>query len=253
MAATRVAEGVLVLGLVISMAFQVSAQSGPVDEALRATETPDTLRAAFTVELKSPRASRTYDFDPRRDPGERWALIDRRGQDEDLDAAALAWAREAAPDGRLFPDDLRASMGARVEIRDLGMAWRAGFRHKPSLNDSDLDVWFANKVDADAWLDPETGRFLRIDYSLPHPVRGPDGGRLTRFRQSYLLETEPRWGLSYIASYTMALEAKGGFTTIRRNYTATVTSIDFFFASDAAEDDFEAKRHPATGRTLAGR
>ncbi|WP_143435453.1 hypothetical protein [Henriciella aquimarina] len=235
------------------MAFQISAQSGPVDEALRATETPDTLRAAFTVTLESPRAMRIYDFDPRRDAGERWQLVDRRGSDEDLDAAAMAWAREAAPDGRLFPDDLRASMGRRVEVSDLGMAWRAGFHHKPSLNDSDLDVWFAERVDAEAWLDPESGRFLRIDYSLPHPVRGPDGGRLTEFQQSYLLETEPHWGLSYIASYTMSLEAKGGFTTIRRNYTATVTSIDFFFASHEAEADFEAERHPATGRNLAGR
>ena len=252
-AACGLPEGQLVIGLIISMAFPLSAQSGPVDAALKATETPETLRAAFTVELKSGQATRLYSFDPRLDPGERWQLVDRRGEDEDLDAAALAWAKDAAPDGRLFPDDLRVSMGERLDVQDYGAAWRASFRHRPSLNDSELDVWFADRVNAEAWLDPEAGRFLRIDYDLPRPVRGPEGGRLTQFRQSYLLETEPEWDLSYIASYTMMMEAKGGFRTIRRDYTATVTSIEFFFASPQAEADFVAQRQSPTGPRFAGR
>lgn len=239
--------------LILSFAYQLSAVSGPVDEALTATETPDTLRAAFTVELKSPKAVRMFSFDPRERGAARWTLIKATGEDDDLDEAVAAWASEPAPDGRLFPDDLRSSVGQRVDVKDLGGAWRVHFAHKPSLNDGELDVWLAERVNAEAWLDPVSGRFLRLDYSLPRPVRGPDGGQLTRFGQSYFLESDPEWGLSYIAAYTMNFEAKGGFRTISRNYSATVTSIEFFFSSPEAEQKFEAERHRASGRSLAGR
>lgn len=240
-------------GLVISMAFQISAQSGPVDDALRATEAPETFRAAFTVRLKSDKAVRAFHYDPRLEPAKRWKLTEASGEDDDLDEVVASWASEPAPDGRLFPDDLRPSLGTRVEVSNLGAAWRVAFRHLPSLNDSDLDIWFAEQVDAEAWLDPEIGRFLRLDYDLKRPVRGPDGGRLTAFAQTYLLECEPEWGLSYISSYTMSLEAKGGFRTVRRDYTATITSIDFFFSSPEAEAEFVAAQQRATGPSLASR
>ena len=240
-------------GLILSMAFQISAQSGPVDAALQATEAPETFRAAFTVRLESDKAVRAFHYDPRLAPAKRWQLTEASGEDDDLDEVVAAWASEAAPDGRLFPDDLRPSLGPRVDVSDLGAAWRVTFRHLPSLNDSDLDVWFAERVDAEAWIDPESGRFLRLDYDLRRPVKGPDGGRLTAFEQTYLLESEPEWGLSYIAAYTMSLEAKGGFRTIRRDYTATITSIDFFFSSPEAEADFESAQHSPIGPSLAAR
>lgn len=241
------------VGLLVAIAYELSASSGPVDTALRATEAPETVRAAFTVELVSDSASRTFRYDPRLEEGERWTLLRRRGHDEDLDAAASSWAGDDAPDGRLFPDDLRPSIGPRVDVSDFGTAWRVAFRHKPSLNDTDIDVWFADRVDAEAWLDPVTQRFLRLDYDLPRPVRGPEGGRLTQFEQSYLLETDPVWGLSYVASYSLRLEARGGFRTIRRAYTATVTSIEVFFANSQAQADYEAARQSASGRGLAAR
>lgn len=241
------------VALLLSLAFELSASSGPVDAALQATEAPETFRAAFTVELESASALRVFHFDPRLEGDKRWQLVEARGEDDDLDEAAASWGSEAAPDGRLFPDDLRSSMGARVNVKDLGGAWRVGFRHKPSLNDGELDVWFADRVAAEAWLDPESGRFLRLDYDLKHPVKGPDGGRLTRFAQTYLLESDPAWGLSYIAAYTMSLEAKGGFRTIRRNYGATVTSVEFFFASPEAEAEFQSARQRASSRSFARR
>ena len=242
-----------VSALIVSLAYQLSASSGPVDAALKATETPDTFRAAFTVTLKSPKAVRTFGFDPRKQGAKRWELLEARGEDDDLDEAVAAWASEPAPDGRLFPDDLRPSVGQQVDVQDFGAAWRVRFKHKPSLNDGELDVWIAERVDADAWLDPVSGRFLRLDYSLPRSVRGPDGGRLTRFQQSYFLESDPTWGLSYIAAYTMGFEGKGGFQTINRDYMATVTSIEFFFSSPEAEEKFEAQQQRASGRTLAER
>ena len=136
-----------------------------------------------------------------------------------------------APDGRLFPDDLRASLGARVSVDDLGPAWRLSFQHAPSANDSALDVWATQRLQAVAWMEPTDGRFLRIDYALPRPVRGPKGGRLTRFEQSYLLETEPVWGLTYISQFQLRFEAKAAFKTIRQNYKAVITEATFFFAS----------------------
>ncbi|MEL6664672.1 MAG: hypothetical protein AAFQ24_00960 [Pseudomonadota bacterium] len=224
--------------LFLSLAFPLITGSGPMDEALRATEAPDTLRAAFTVEMTSAKASRTYAYDPREPQGQRWQLILASGEDGDLDQAGAAWGAEVAPDGRLFPDDLRASLGETVYVDDFGPAWRLKFQHAPSANDSALDVWATQRLQAEAWLEPTDGSFLRIDYNLPRPVRGPKGGRLTKFKQSYLLETEPEWGLTYISQFALNFEAKAPFRTIRQNYRAVITEATFFFASPALEQEF---------------
>jgi len=133
---------------------------------------------------------------------------------------------------------LRASLGQSVEVDDLGAGWRLKFDHAPSANDTALDIWATQRLQAEAWLEPVQGRFMRIDYVLPKPVRGPKGGRLTRFRQSYLLETEPEWGLSYISQFKLEFEAKAAFRTIRQSYTAVITEATFFFASGHAEAQF---------------
>jgi hypothetical protein len=224
--------------ILLSFAFPLVTGAGPMDTALRATEAPDTLRAAFTVEMTSSKARRTFTFDPREPEGRRWRLVIASGEDADLDQAAAAWGAETAPDGRLFPDDLRASLGTQVYVDDLGPAWRLKFQHAPSANDTALDVWATQRLQAEAWLEPSHGRFLRIDYTLPRPVRGPNGGRLTRFRQSYLLNTEPEWGLTYISQFALHFEAKAPFRTIRQNYKAEITEATFFFASRDLEQQF---------------
>lgn len=226
------------MSLFLSLAFPLITGAGPMDEALRATEAPDALRAAFTVEMTSAKASRTYTFDPRVPKGQRWQLVLAKGEDSDLDQAAAAWGAEIAPDGRLFPDDLRASLGKQVYVDDLGAAWRLKFQHAPSSNDNALDVWATQRLQAEAWLEPVNGNFLRIDYTLPSPVRGPNGGRLTKFEQSYLLDTEPEWGLTYISQFALKFEAKAPFRTIRQNYKAVITEATFFFASPDLEQQF---------------
>ena len=228
------------MDFLLSFAFPLVTGAGPMDSALRATEAPETLRAAFTVEMTSSKARRTYTFDPREPEGRRWRLVIAAGEDADLDQAAAAWGAEIAPDGRLFPDDLRASLGARVDVDDLGPAWRLTFQHAPSANDTALDVWATQRLRAEAWLEPVNGRFLRIDYALPRPVRGPKGGRLTKFRQSYLLDSEPEWGLTYISQFALEFEAKAAFRTIRQNYKAEITEATFFFASRELEQQFTA-------------
>ncbi|MCR9271351.1 MAG: hypothetical protein NXH72_15260 [Hyphomonadaceae bacterium] len=226
------------MSVLLSLAFPLMTGAGPMDQALRATEAPDALRAAFTVEMTSRKAKRTFTFDPRAPKAQRWQLVSARGEDSDLDQAAAAWGAEIAPDGRLFPDDLRASLGARVFVDDLGGAWRLKFQHAPSANDDALDVWATQRLQAEAWLEPLHGSFLRIDYTLPRPVRGPKGGRLTKFEQSYLLESEPEWGLTYISQFALEFEAKAPFRTIRQNYKAVITEATFFFASSELEQEF---------------
>lgn len=233
--------------------FPLMTVSGPMDEALRATEAPPTLRAAFTVELSSPKAERVYAFDPRLAPDARWRLVSARGEDSALDEAGAAWGAEVAPDGRLFPDDLRASLGRMVEVEDLGAAWRVSFDHVPSENDSELDAWAVSQLEAEAWIEPMRGAFLRLDYSLPKPVRGPDGGRLTKFEQSYLLEREPVWGLSYVSRYSLSFEAKAAFKTIRRDYVAVISEATFFFASGEAERQFVELRQSGSELAVASR
>ena len=86
------------MSLLLSFVFPLTTGAGPMDAALRATEAPETLRAAFTVEMTGPKATRTFRFDPREDEHRRWRLIIARGEDADLDQAAAAWGAETAPD-----------------------------------------------------------------------------------------------------------------------------------------------------------
>ena len=198
--------------------FILATGSGPMDSALQATEAPNTLRAAFTVELSSDTARRVYRFDPREKGEKRWQVVDWQGEDDELEAVGAAWAAEAAPDGRLFPDDLRASLGPQVQVDDKGWAWKMSFHHTPSSNDGEYDVWAASRLAATAWLDPVGERFLR---------------------------TEPHWGMSYVSGFSIDLEARAAFRTIHRRYSANIVKADFFFASKQAQDDFEASRPAA--------
>ena len=222
------------------LTFTLATGSGPMNSALQATEAPKTLRAAFTVELQSSHARRVYHFDPREKGDKRWQVIDWQGEDEELDAGAADWAAEPAPDGRLFPDDLRASLGPQVTVDDKGAAWKISFHHQPSMNDGEFDVWAAQRLTATAWLDPVGERFLRIDYTLPQPVSGPEGGTLTKYDQSYFLRAEPRWGMSYVSGFSIDLKARAAFRTIERRYSANIVKAEFFFASNEAQKAFES-------------
>ncbi len=230
----------MLIAFLISLAMATG--SGPMHAALEATEAPETFRAAFTVELISNTAHQTYTFDPRLPAGSRWITLERTGYDPELDQVAASWAAEAAPDGRLFPDDLRASLGPSVDVNTDGGFWRLSFRHHPNYNDTEFDVWAAERLRATAWLDPVGERFQRIDYTLPKPVKGPSGGKLTRYEQSYLLKTEPRWGFSYVSGFTIDLEAKAAFKRINRRFEARVIDAQFFFASAAAEAEYDSRR-----------
>lgn len=220
--------------------FLIASDSGPLGDALAATEAPDTLRAAFTVLISSGEDWRLYTFDPRRPERQRWRAAGQYGENEELDRLGAEWGSEVAPDARLFPDDLRASLSATVEAEDFGAAWRVRFQHTPSLNDAEFDVWAAEHFVATAWIDPVSDRFLRIDHELPRPINGPDGGRLMEYRQSHFLETDEEFGVSVITGIAVELEARAAFRTIERSYVAQITDVELFFASAADEDAFLA-------------
>ena len=218
--------------------------ASPIDDALLATEAPKSLRIAFEVELSSESATHVYSFDPRLDEGKRWQVVSHSGEDAYLDEVAANWAAESAPDGRLFPDDLRASLGADVQTEKLGEAWKLRFRHAPSANDNTFDVWAAEQLMATAWLSPIDGRFIRIDYELPRSARLPGGGRLTRYDQTYFLEEDPVYRFSLITSFKVDLEARGGFRRERRSYKMHARNIEVFFASAEAEAQYFAALTP---------
>ncbi len=243
--------------LAILSFFILATGEGPMGAALEAAEAPVTFRAAFTVSLESPAAAYTFNFDPRRPHAERWQALSRTGQDPELDQVAANWAAEPAPDGWLLPDGLRAALGTSVQVDTGGAAWKIGFRHTPSRNATEIERWAAQRLDAVAWLDPVGERFQRIDYRLPRPVSGPSGGRLLKYDQVYHLRTEPRWGLTYVSGFNIALEARAGFRTIERRYRMRVVDADFFFATPQAEQDYLAGRAVAAptraGFTPSGR
>ncbi len=231
--------------LMAMTALTLASDAGPLGDAVAAAEAPKSLRAAFTVELTSSSARRVFSFDPRLPEDARWHMQDWQGVDPTLDEVASTWGLDAAPDGWLFPDDLRESLGPTVTVEDLGEAWCVRFHHHPSANDGTFDVWAGERLRATAWLDPVSGRFLRIDHSLPAPVNAPGGGRLIRYEQSHLLDTDPDFGLSFIAAYTVDMEARAGPRRITRRYAARVTAIEVFFANAAAEADFIAGQNGA--------
>lgn len=216
--------------------------AGPVEAALRASEAPKTVRVAFEVELRSDSAMQSFAFDPRQPPDKRWRLIDAKGEDAYLDEISAAWGAEVAPDGRLFPDDLRESLGQAVEIEDLGSAWKLSFDHTPSANDGAFDIWAAGNLKAVAWLSPDRGRFLRIDYELPAPVDGPEGGRLLAYEQSYILQDDPVYQLSLITSFRLCLMARGFLRTEERSYDMQVRKAEVFFATPEDEARFIAAK-----------
>jgi len=234
---------------VILASLTMATGTGPMHAALEATEAPETLRAAFTVELSSSQARHVYAFDPRLEPGQRWQVVSRHGHDPELEAVAANWAAEAAPDGRLFPDQLRLCLGQRVDVNTDGAAWRIGFRHHTKHSDTEFDRWAAERLQATAWLDPVGERFLRIDYALPRPMNGPSGGRLLSYNQSYMLHTEPRWGFSYVRGFRIEAEARAAMRRIHRRYEAQITDVQFFFASPEAEEAFLARANPGMSLT----
>ncbi len=214
------------------------ARADALADALRAAEAPVSLRVAFDLELVSPGARRVFRFDPRLPQADQWQLLVDEGEDGFLDDVAATWGAEAAPDGRLFPDDLQESIGDAVRLETIGGAQRFGFRHAPSANDGAFDIWAAERLSATAWLSPGTGRFLRIDYELPRPVDGPEGGRLLAFDQTYWLETDPAYGLSLITAIRVSFAARGGLRTIRREYSGRILKAELFFATPDAEAEF---------------
>ncbi|MEO0467405.1 MAG: hypothetical protein AAF216_12760 [Pseudomonadota bacterium] len=220
----------------------IASDAGPLDGALRATEAPKTLRAAFVVRLESDNAHRTYAFDPRLRPRDRWQLLEETGESDELDEVGAAWGAEVAPDSRLFPDDLRASLSQTVQAEDFGSAWRVNFNHRPSLNDGELDVWATERFRATAWLDPISDRFLRIDHELPRPTTGPGGVRLVRYSQSHFLESDPQFGLSFVSGIQVDIEARAAFRIVSRRYEARIDEVEFFFASAADAEAFVASR-----------
>jgi hypothetical protein len=230
----------MIAALILSLSLL--SDSGPLAKALDATEAPNTFRAAFTVELKSETAVRLYAFDPRRPHDQRWQLLNASGEDAELDQAGEAWGKEQAPDGRLFPSRLRASLGPSIRVDELGGAWRLHFKHHPAASDDAFDQMAAEHLMATAWVDPFGERFLRLDYALPQPVSMPEGGKLNRYTQSYFLKAEPRWGFSYVSGYSVNLEGQRSLVRLARRYSATVTQAEFFFANAAAQAEYESRR-----------
>lgn len=231
---------------VLTAAFLLSTAEPPIDHALDRTEPPGSVRAAFTVQLTDGEAFREVRFDPRlpKDEG-RWVVEAAEGKSDDLDRAVDVWSDQTSPDGWLFADDLRQSMGRVVEVEDLGAAWKVHFEHLPSSNDGPLDIWAMQHLAGEAWLDPVTETFVRIDYTSKGPFDGPDGGRVEHYEHNYALQQDPVYGLTFIAAYKVDVQGSFLGRKFERSYRARVTSMDVFFGSPAEEALFVSKQRQA--------
>lgn len=225
----------------IAAAFLISTVEDPIDSALMRAEPPASLRAAFTVELTDGETFREVRFDPRL-TDDRWSVTKTEGRSAELDYAVRQWGSQAAPDGWLFADDLRASMGRIVEADDVGEAWRLQFQHQPSDNDGPLDIWAAEHLAGVVWMEPVNAYFLRIDYTALEPFSAPNGGTVETYNHSYFLHQDPEFGISYITAFQMDVRGRFLTTDVAKSYGVRVTEIDLFFATTADEALFRQKR-----------
>lgn len=225
----------------VSAAFLMSTGDDPLDTALTRAEPPLSLRAAFTVEMTDGEAYRQVHFDPR-DADQPWQVIVSEGKSRELDTAVSEWGEGIAPDGWLFADDLRASMGRIVDAEDMGAAWRIQFQHLPSDNDGPLDIWAARHLAGSAWLEPVGGYFLRIDYESFEPFNGPQGGKIDSYKHSYILQQDSEYGISYVTAYKVDIEGQYLGERIDRSYRVRISDVDFFFSSTAEEALFRSQQ-----------
>ena len=228
---------------IIAAAFLISTGNPPLDPALVRTEPPTSLRAAFTVELTDGEAFREVQFDPRiSDPGGKWVVLTSEGDSEELDKVVKEWGGEIAPDGWLFPDDLRASMGRIVEAEDTGALWKVEFEHQPSDNDGPMDIWASDHLIGYAWLDPINHQFVRVEYEALEPFDAPTAGRVDSYSHAYILHDDPRYGISFVSAYMIDVKGTLLNETIERSYRARITDVDFFFSSPVEEALFLSRQ-----------
>ena len=227
----------------IAAAFLISTGRPPLDTALARSEPPTSMRAAFTAELTNGRAFREVRFDPRfSDGSQKWQVLSSEGDSQELDRAVREWGAESAPDGWLFPDDLRDSMGGIVDAQDLGSAWKIQFQHTPTENDGPLDIWAADHLVGYAWLEPVNQDILRVEYVALKPFSAPGGGTVEAYDHAYVLQRDPEYDITFVSAYTIDVQGKFLSTPMERSYRARITSVEFFFSSAVEEALFLSRQ-----------
>ena len=237
----------------IAFAFVMSTTQTPLSEALDATDAPDTLRAAFTLSVRSGDAVRTVRYDPRLAPGEVWTLSDPRGRSDELDIVLSEWRAVDSADAMIFPDDLRLRLGADVEVEDMGAAWALSFRPSLTVRDTVLDIRASEHLAGLVWVEPETERVVRIEYASTRPFDVRGLGRVDSLTQSYVLSYDERLGISFISAFDIAYSGSRGPISRSSRIEARLVDVEFFFSSPAAEVEWMKIREDKSGRLASRR
>ena len=224
------------------MAFVLSTVNGPLDEVLRATDAPNTLRAAFTLEVTSETATRIIVYDSRMPTGQDWSVTGRGGENEMLDLVIDGWRRDDSPDAMLFPDGLRARLGAEVEARDLGGAWEIGFLPALTARDTAIDVAASERLAGRLWLDPHGKRIVRLEFEADRPFDVEGLGRVTELSQTYVLAQDERYDASFVTAFRLSFEGQRWAVSRGQTIEARLLDVELFFASPDAERQWLASR-----------
>ncbi|MEZ5937473.1 MAG: hypothetical protein R3C52_04560 [Hyphomonadaceae bacterium] len=216
-------------------AIDAATARGLLLHALEEVEPPPSLRASFQATITSDDGIRQIAFDPYAAPDQRFRVIGRRGDSEELDAIVDSWRAEGQADARLFADDLRASLGD-VRLFADGARWAIQFRHRISPNDGPVDQLISSRMVGNLELEEATGRLKEVSYQIEHPVKLETGATLYAYRQTYHFTHSDRWGVSFVSSYD--LEARGGRWGVQesREVHVRLDAVRFALASDANQD-----------------
>jgi len=224
------------------IAFVIATSEPPVSDALAATDSPKTLRAAFTLEVTSGEALRIIRFDPRLTGPAMWQLTEAKGRNDSLDGVLEGWSVDTSADGLLFPDNLSERLGAFVDLQDAGAAWTVDFRPAVTGGDTSFDIQASQHLAGRVWLDPMSRRFVRVEYESVGRFRVDGVGRIDRLSQNYVLGQDREFGLSYVTAFELSFTAGRGPVTRSQTISARLLDVEFFFASPEALAAWQAGR-----------
>ena len=205
-----------------------------LDDAIAASEPPPTLRIAFLGRLQTQTAWRDIHYDARRPRGDRFSILRGEGEDAELDAIVQDWSADAAPDGRLWADQLRSRLakGGRATRQDGRMtAW---FAPATTVGDAPLDTWMASHLSGRLTLD-EDARFVeQIQFTAERAI-DLGGARVTEFAQVYDLDIAPIYDVAFVRRFTLQGEGWSGWRTEARVLRFELLEADFHMATDAEQ------------------
>lgn len=194
----------------------------PLNQAMDSCESPSSLRAAFTVEVKSDGISQICQYDPRPNSLKAFTCSIPAQSSDLLDDTIALWSDAPHPDNWLFANGIKQYFLSGHDIDDLGAAWRVRF--SPNTLDASGETTISK---GEAWLLPDEGRFLKVSYVM-RPTQDPT----TKIERNLMFDRVEGTKFSYVHTFEEEIETLDP-TQGTQSWSAKVLDVQFFYADFA--------------------